>query len=83
MAAGYCRFYCGRRSADDARQIARWAACASSRGRWRNQLCGAVQRGSGRWDDAGVSPVIRQTLLHWAYELSESDFSAWRRSKGK
>ena len=79
----YCRFFCGRRSADDARQIARWRACASSRGRWRNQLCGAVQRGSGRWDDVAVSPVIRQTLLHWAYELSSADYADWRAAKGK
>mmetsp|Transcript_5604 Transcript_5604/g.14843 ORF Transcript_5604/g.14843 Transcript_5604/m.14843 type:complete len:266 (+) Transcript_5604:67-864(+) len=77
----YCRFFLGRRSADDARQIARWCACASSRGRWRNQLCGAVSRRSGRWDDTSVSPVIRQTLLHWAYELSEADFEAWQLEK--
>ena len=81
----YCRFYCGRRSADDARQIERWCACASPRGRWRNQLCGAVaKRGaSAKFDDRTISPVIRQTLLHWAYELSEEDYEAWRRAKGK
>lgn len=77
----YCRFFLGRRSADDARQIARWCACASSRGRWRNQLCGAVVKASKRWDDPSVSPVIRQTLLHWAYELSEADFQEWREAK--
>ena len=77
----YCRFFCGRRTADDARQIQRWAACASPRGRWRNQLCGAVARASKRWDDTAVSPVIRQTLLHWGYELSEADYDAWRREK--
>jgi hypothetical protein len=79
----YCRFFCGRRSADDARQIQRWCACASLKGRWRNQLCGAVSRGSGRWDDLTISPVIRQTLLHWAYELSEVDFETWRSAKGQ
>ena len=26
------------------------------------------------YDDATVSPVVRQTLLHWAYTLTESDF---------
>ena len=26
------------------------------------------------YDDASVSPVVRQTLLHWAYELHEADF---------
>ncbi len=29
-----------------------------------------------RWDDASVSPVIRQTLLHWAFELTEAEFEA-------
>ena len=27
------------------------------------------------FDDASISPVIRQTLLHWAYELTEKDVS--------
>ena len=27
-----------------------------------------------RWDDKSVSPVIRQSLLHWAYELTDADF---------
>jgi hypothetical protein len=77
----YCRFFCGRRSADDTRQIQRWCACASERGRWRNQLCGAIAKSAKRWDDCSVSPVIRQTLLHWAYELTEGDYGAWRASK--
>lgn len=46
-----------------------------------NQLCGAVQKASGKFDDLSVSPVIRQTLLHWAFELSAADYDAWRRSK--
>ena len=79
----YCRFFCGRRTADDIRQIKRWCACASERGRWRNQLCSKVQKGSGKWDDVLVSPVIRQTLLHWGYELSRNDFEKWQTSKKK
>ena len=51
----YCRFYCGRRSTDDARQIQRWAACASEKGRWRNQLCGAIARASKRCPSAHQS----------------------------
>lgn len=74
----YCRFFMGRRSHDDSRQIARWAACAGFKGRWRNQLCGKVRTARKSFDDASVSPVIRQTLLHWAYELSEDDFQRWR-----
>jgi hypothetical protein len=29
--------------------------------------------------DANVSPVIRQTLLHWGYELSERDFLSFKK----
>eukprot|EP00439_Symbiodinium_sp_Y106_P013154 s1261_g1.t3 len=73
----YCRFYQGRRSPDDARQIQRWKACAGFLGRWRNQLCSRIN-GSGRaFNDAAVAPVIRQTLLHWAYELTEFDWELW------
>ena len=46
-------------------------------GRWRNQLCSRIN-GSGRaFNDAAVAPVIRQTLLHWAYELTEFDWELW------
>ena len=33
-----------------------------------------VVRANKHWNDASVSPVVRQTLLHWAYELTEADF---------
>ena len=29
---------------------------------------------NGRFDDYSISPKIRQTLLHWGYELVENDF---------
>ena len=78
----YCRFYHGRRCADDARQAKRWAACAGAKGRWRGQLCGRLVKSkagrAARFDDATVSPVIRQTLLHWAYELTEADWEEWK-----
>lgn len=73
----YCRFFEGRRSLDDGRQIKRWAACASERGRWRNQLCSRVRKEGGRFDDPHIAAVIRQTLLHWAYELTEQDWRQW------
>jgi len=68
----------GRRCDDDERQIKRWAACAGAKGRWRGQLCGKVKKEGKAWDDEMVSPVIRQTLLHWAYELNAVDWEAWR-----
>jgi hypothetical protein len=51
----YCRFYMGRRSEDDARQIARWKSLVR---RWRGVLL--------RQPRNRRSPVIQQTLLHWA-----------------
>lgn len=40
--------------------------------------CAHINRRSANrcWDDASVSPVIRQTLLHWAFELTEAEFDA-------
>jgi len=68
----YCRFYQGRRSSDDARQISRWLKSAGPKGRFRSQLCNKIiaAGGAGRFDDASISPVIRQTLLHWGLEIT-------------
>lgn len=77
----YCRFFMGRRTADDERQIGRWSRCAGPTGRWRGQLCGQVLRKGKAFDDVSVSPVIRQTLLHWAYKLELCDWEAWCRRK--
>jgi hypothetical protein len=66
----YCRFYQGRRSADDARQISRWAKSAGPKGRFRSQLCNKILLNSSSYDDASISPVIRQTLLHWGLEIT-------------
>ncbi|MSR76373.1 MAG: hypothetical protein EXS68_02170 [Candidatus Ryanbacteria bacterium] len=55
----YCRYYMGRRSADDERQISRWRAMA----RHVAQLKKHCRRG-----DMVCRPVQRQALLHWAYD---------------
>lgn len=70
----YCRFFLGRRTEDDERQIGRWDRCTGQKGRWKNILCNKIARSNKKFDDASVSPVIRQTLLHWGYELTEADF---------
>ena len=31
-----------------------------------------------KYDDYSVSPVIRQVLLHWGYELTEKDFKEYK-----
>jgi len=74
----YCRFFLGRRSSDDARQVARWLKGQGPKGRWRLQLMNKIIRDRTKFDDTKVSPVIRQVLLHWAYELTSLDFEAYR-----
>ncbi len=55
----YCRYYMGRRSEDDARQIRRWRAMY----RHIAQLKKNCRRG-----DASCRTKQRQALLHWAYD---------------
>ena len=33
-----------------------------------------VVRSGSKFDSKAVSPVVRQTLLHWGYELTEDDY---------
>lgn len=55
----YCRYYMGRRSDDDARQIKRWKAIR----RHIAQLEKNCEPG-----DPHCRPRQRQALLHWAYD---------------
>lgn len=70
----YCRFYEGRRTDDDERQIDRWKSLASQNGRFRKWLVTQILKKGGKYDDFNISPKIRQTLQHWAYVLTEKDF---------
>lgn len=72
----YCRFFQGRRSFDDERQISRWCKAAGPRGRWKQNLIGKCLRDGKAFDDATVSPVVRQTLQHWGYRLTYEDYLA-------
>jgi hypothetical protein len=55
----YCRYFLGRRSPDDARQIRRWQAMSRHVSQLRkNCLPG----------DLTCRPRQRQALLHWAYD---------------
>ena len=67
----YCRFYQGRRCSDDARQISRWARSAGTKGRFRSQLCNKILAADTHAGDTKISPVIRQTMLHWGLEITE------------
>ena len=70
----YCRFYMGRRSPDDKRQISRWKRLAGKNGRFRRQLISLIRKRNSKWNDFKVSPKIRQTLQHWGYVLTKAHF---------
>jgi hypothetical protein len=55
----YCRYYMGRRSEDDERQIRRWRAI-------RRHLAQLTRHCRPR--DLECRPRQRQALLHWAYD---------------
>ncbi|MES1256343.1 MAG: hypothetical protein ABUS56_12075 [Acidobacteriota bacterium] len=55
----YCRYYMGRRSSDDRRQIARWRAIARH---------AAAVRKHCEPGDLACRRRQRQALLHWAYD---------------
>ncbi|KAF4980839.1 hypothetical protein FZEAL_3237 [Fusarium zealandicum] len=77
----YCRFWMGRRCADDERQISRWKKCVGETGRWRRILLKKYVALGIRTvfaDDDGddedavdVSPVVHQTCHHWAHEVRQ------------
>jgi hypothetical protein len=72
----YCHFYNGRRTEDDERQIKRWLAFAGPNGRFRRRLINMCKKQRKKYNDKTVSPVIRQGLLQWGYELNIRDFRA-------
>jgi len=72
----YCRFYLGRRTDDDSRQVKRWLNCTGPKGRWKNNLIAKCVRSNLPYSDKSVSPVVRQTLQHWGYVLTEKDYKA-------
>ena len=79
----YCRFYRGRRIDDDERQIDRWLKLAGPNGRFRRRLMNEIIKKNKKYNDPSVSPVIRQVLLHWGYELTKEDFEKYKKIKDK
>lgn len=79
----YCRYYKGRRTSDDERQIKRWLALAGPNGRFRRRLMNEIIKKKKTYDDISVSPVIRQVLLHWGYELTKKDLDNYKKSLKK
>ena len=66
----YFRYWLGRRSKDDKRQINRWKKIVS---RFRGKLVKMIRDAGIKFDDYSISPKIRQILLYWGYELTERD----------
>ena len=66
----YCRYWLGRRSSDDERQIKRWRAIVN---RFKSVLVKMIKDKGTKFDGYSVSPKIRQILLHWGYELIKRD----------
>ncbi len=71
----YCDFFSGKRSPDDQHQIERWKKLAGPKGRFRRALINLIKKKQSKFNDFSVSPGRRQTLQHWAYQLSEKDFN--------
>ena len=67
----YFRYWLGRRSKDDKRQINRWKNIVS---RFRRKLVKMIRDTGSKFSNYSISPKIRQMLLHWSYELTENDF---------
>ena len=77
----YCRYCTGRRTDDDERQINRWLKLAGPNGRFRRTLMNKIIKEGSTYNDFSISPVIRQVLLHWGYQLTNKDLTAYKKSK--
>ena len=66
----YFRYFLGRRSSGDFRQINRWKKIVST---FKGKLVKVIKDSSGKFDDYSITPKIRQILLHWDYELKKEE----------
>ena len=66
----YFRYWLGRRSKDDKRQIKRWKEILN---RFKSKLTEMIKKAGSKFDDYSISHKVRQILLHWGYKLTESD----------
>ena len=66
----FINFFEGRRiKEEDERQIQRWLKFAGPKGRFSQRLRNMVKKKNTNPSDPTISPVIRQSLHHWAFEL--------------
>ena len=66
----YFRYWLGRRSKYDKRQIKRWKGIVN---RLNSKLIKLIKDAGSKYNDYSISHKIRQILLHWGYELKEYD----------
>ena len=59
---------------EDKRQVDRWIKFTGPKGRFKLNLINKIKAKDASYDDYSVSPIIRQSLLRWGYELTENDF---------
>ena len=74
----YCRYYMGRRTDDDERQIKRWNNFCGEKGRWRNYIYSKINKRGTSTEDISFSLAVRQSLLHWGYMINNGDFDMWK-----
>ena len=67
----YFRYWLGRKSGDDRRQIKRRKKIVS---RFRGKLVKMIKDAGSKFNDYSILPKIRHILLHWGYELTEKYF---------
>jgi hypothetical protein len=79
----YCDFFQGKRCRDDERQISRWIGIAGENGRFKKWLITMIIKKKKKYNDFSISPAIRQTLQHWGYKLTKSDFDKEIRHRKK
>ena len=66
----HLRYWLGRRSKDDKRQINRWKKIVSV---FRGKLVKMIRNADSKYDDQ-LRLKLDKILLHWGYELTENDF---------
>ena len=57
----YCRYYLGRHSKDDERQMKRWNSIVN---RFKSILVKMIKNKNAKYNDYSISPKIRQIVLH-------------------
>ena len=65
------RYWLGRRSQDDERQINRWNKTVS---KFRCKLVKMIKDAGSKVDNYSISPKIKQIFLHSGYEVTEKHF---------